>query len=227
MTQNRNNIIQFRPRKPEPKPKKPKNPNPWLQNRMGYIFVGLVICGFIAVNYLQQKPTEQTLQFAVLGDTAFGNGTTDSSSYRYVSDLLDNNPGITHMVFQDMPGTVDGQTNLEIARLIRDRGISVHLQSDSYIASGAVDLFIGGQKRTMDCGARIGVHSWRTAPGVTADSLGRDPLRTNHERFLKDMGIDKAFYQFTQDSAAPNEIYVLSDAEIERFGLLTLPANCS
>ncbi len=230
MTQNSNNVIQFRQRKPEPKKKPPKSPkrkpNRWLKDRAGYVFVGLILFGFIGANYLRNQPTEHALEFTILGDTAFGNGGTDSSSLSYMKTFLEQHPEITHLVFQYMPGTTDGASNLEIARLIRKRGLTIHLQKNSYIASGAVDLFISGAKRTMECGAQIGVHSWRTAPGINADSLGRDPLRTNHERFLRDMGIDPAFYQFTQDAAPPNDIYVMTQDEIRQFGLLTTPAEC-
>lgn len=227
MTQNRDNVIQFRPRKPEPKSKPPKRPRPAWTNKIGYIFVGFIFLGFLGANYLRHQPTDSSFEFTILGDTAFGNGTTDSSSLSYVSDFFSNHPEITHLVFQNMPGTSDGANNLKIARLIRERGLTVHLQRDSYIASGAVDLFISGARRSMECGAKIGVHSWRTAPGVNADTLGRDPLQANHEKFLRDMGIDPSFYQFTQDAAPPNKIYVLSDDEIHRFGLLSAPAKCS
>lgn len=208
------------------RPEKPARDPSKSSSKAGIFFVLAVVLAAMGLNYLKVKPAENTLAFKVLGDTAFGNGSTDNTSLAYMTGFLKEYPDVTHLVFQNMPGTSDGATNLKIAELIRKRGLSTHIQSDSYIASGAVDLFIAGSERTMECGARIGVHSWRSAPGVDADSLGRDPLKQNHEKFLSNMGVDPAFYSFTQEAAPPQDIYILKMEEITRFGLLTKAANC-
>ncbi len=200
--------------------RKPRNYGLWL--------ILAIFVGAIGLNYLSvQSATPEKLEFRVLGDTAFGNGPTDASSYEYVATFLKNHPKVTHLVFQDMPGTSSGEINLEIARLIRQRGMSIHLEKDSVIASGAVDLFVAGTKRTMECGAKIGVHAWRAGTGRKADDMHRDPLQSTFEDFLVEMGLDRSFYQFKQDAAPPSGMYFMTQKDIERFGLLTEPANCS
>ena len=124
-----------------------------------------------------------------------------------------------------MPGTKNADMNIRIAREIRKRGLKTHLPKNGFIASGAVDLFLAGTQRTMDCGGMIGVHSW----GLTGDRTGRispktigvDRRQKFHEKFLRDMGIDPAFYVFTREAAEPNDLHFMSAEEISRFGLLT------
>jgi len=78
----------------------------------------------------------------------------------------------------------------------------------------------------MDCGARIGVHGWRVAPGRTAETMATDPFAAGHQSFLREMGIDPAFYDFTNTAAPAHDIHIMSAQEIESWGLLTTPANC-
>lgn len=191
----------------------------------------IVLIGVLAALAITQamRGPDDALWFDVEGDTAYGYGTTYSSSLSDFQSFLRKNPDVKTLVLKDMPGTVDSQTNISIARLIRREGLSTHLERDSEIASGAVDLFIAGKERTMECGARIGVHSWSISnegamietPAIHPRNLGVDRFQRFHERFLIDMGVDPAFYVFTRDSAAPDQIYVLKEDEIERFGLLT------
>lgn len=194
----------------------------------GVLVIIAIVLGALALNYVNMRPAEnQSLEFRVLGDTAFGNGTSDRTSLAYFSQFLAAHPKVKHLIFQNMPGTSAGMDNLEIARLIRKRGLSVHLEKDSVIASGAVDLFMAGTKRTMECGAKIGVHGWETGEGRNSDNLRRDPLQSTFEEFLAEMGYDPDFYQFKQDAAPPSGMYFLNQREISRFDLLTEPANCS
>ena len=112
-------------------------------------------------------------------------------------------PYVDTLVFKKMPGTQDADSNLKLAYDIRRRGLNTHIESNSVIASGAVDLFLAGNKRTMDCGALIGVHSWSVAGGrstirISPTDMGIDRRQKYQEKFLSDMGIDPAFYAFTR-----------------------------
>ena len=171
------------------------------------------------------QPQDGLLAFEVEGSFAFGNGVTKTDSAGVVRKLMRNHPDVTTLVFQYMPGTQNADANLKIAHDIRRNGLAVHLQSDSRIASGAVDLFLAGESRTMDCGAKIGVHSWAISGhkggNFNPKSMGRDSRQRIQERFLRTMGIDPAFYAFTRDAAGPDEIYILKPADIARFGILT------
>ena len=186
----------------------------------------LAIMAITAI-YQATRPDSGLLKFIRFGDTAYGHGGTNSMSVAQVARFLDDNPDLETLVLGYMPGTSDADMNLRIARDIRRRGMHTHLTKRSYIASGAVDLFLAGTKRTMECGARIGVHSWSSYDGTYYPAvIGRDPRQKTHEKFLSEMGIDQAFYVFTREAAPPQDIYLLKPADIERFGLLTQASNC-
>jgi len=195
-----------------------------MQNKTRLAFAMIAI--MIGVTLFISNRKTSDLRIFVDGDTAVLSGVTNKISYREMKRFLRKNPQIEHLVLGDMPGTVNSASNLRIARLIRKNGLTTHLRRDSRIASGAVDLFISGTKRTMECGALIGVHSWGLPGNLSPNDMGRDDSRSIHEKFLKDMGVDPSFYVFTRDAAEPEEIYVLKSDEIIRFGLLTKPSNC-
>lgn len=192
------------------------------KTRIAFGLVGIMI--FLAFYWAEKS--DGTLSFRVKGDTAYVYGGTNSTSYGVTKDFLNENPDVQHLVLRIMPGTEDAETNLRIARLIRERGLTTHLERRSRIASGAVDLFIAGSKRTMECGALIGVHSWSFDGKIGPKDIGVDRNQSLHEGFLDDMGIDTAFYVFTREAAPPEDIYFMQYGEIERFGLLTEPAGC-
>lgn len=192
------------------------------------------IGALFAVNKAMQ-PDAGLMKFKVSGDVAYGYGTTKSRSLSDFRAFLRDNPQVRTLVLRNMPGTQDGTTNTKIARLIRKEGLNTRLESNSFIASGAVDLFLAGNQRTMACGALIGVHSWAyygddngivRGPSFHPANMGSDPYQKDHEKFLSDMGIDPAFYAFTRDAALPEDLHFLTGEEIARFRLLTAPANC-
>ena len=184
----------------------------------------ILILGAVAV-YGRLQPDNGLLKFRVKGERAYGYGDTTAMSVSMVRNFLSDNPQLSTLVLKKMPGTRDADMNIRIAREIRKRGLNTHLDSNSFIASGAVDLFLAGVERTMECGALIGVHSW----GLTGDRTGQISPRTIgvdrrqkfHEDFLRDMGIDPDFYVFTREAAPPDDLYFLTPDDIARFGLLT------
>ena len=194
--------------------------------RQQLIVFALLLIGACVAVYNVTRPGHGTIRFTVDGQTAYVYGGTDSTSYGVTKRFLDENPQINHLVLKRMPGTVDADTNLRIARMIRERGLTTHVERNSYIASGAVDLFLSGRERTMDCGAKIGVHSWsyhsQNNIGVfSPKNLGSDRRQGIQEKFLREMGIDPRFYAFTRDAADADEIYILLPKDLARFDLLT------
>ena len=186
----------------------------------------LLLIGAAVAVYQVTRPGYGQIRFEVQGQTAYVNGGTNSKSYGVVKAFLDDNPQVNHLVLERMPGTKDADTNLHIARLLRKRGLSTHVTKDSYIVSGTVDLFLAGVERTMDCGGLIGVHSWsytgRNGIGVfSPKNIGYDQRRKLQEHFLKEMGIDPAFYEFTRDAADADEIYILEEDDLRQYDILT------
>lgn len=200
-----------------------------------YLVAGLIVLMLGTAIHKASRPDAGLLKFRVADGYAYGNGITKGRSLDDFRRFLRENPDVHTLVLGKMSGTQDLVTNTKIARLIRKRGLNTHLNAGSYIASGAVDLFLAGERRTMDCGALIGVHSWRQATPddalirgaeISPRTVGVDRHQASQERFLTEMGVDPAFYVFTREAAPPDDIYLLKTEDINRFGILTEPSYC-
>ena len=204
---------------PEPEPTR-RRPRP-----VG-ILIALALVAMLVWESIN-RPPDASGRFALIvnGETALAYGSTDSHSYDDVERVLDANPQVDRVILRNVPGTSDMGENVRIARLFRDRGIDTHLTRTSYIASGGVHLFLGGEERSMECGARLGVHSWASEDArgrlVQPSTLGYDPAAGFMDAFHLEMGVDEGFHAFTVEAAPHEDIHILSGDEIERFGLLT------
>ena len=190
----------------------------------------LAIGAAVAISRAMQ-PDLGLLEFTVKDDRAYGNGYTDDRSIAIVRDLVKEHPQVDTLVLKRMSGTRDSARNILIARDIRKNRLNTHLEKNSIIASGAVDLFLSGETRTMECGALIGVHSWSITGRmdhirISPKDMGYDRSQKYHEKFLTDMGIDPAFYAFTRAAAEPEDMHYMSVEEINRFGLTSEPLDC-
>ena len=195
-------------------------------NKRNWFIFALVFAALVVTALVQDPINRSRLEFVVKGETAYVFGATDEWSLGTFKRFRKRNPDVKTLVLKGMSGTRDADTNIKIARLIREQGLDTHLDADSYIASGAVDLFLAGKNRTMACGAQIGVHAWQSQMGFSPRDVKWDTRQGYQERFLLDMGIDPEFYAFTRAAAPPEGIYVLSPDDINRFNLLSSPLKC-
>jgi hypothetical protein len=191
-----------------------------------FVIIGVMLIGGAVAIRGALEPREPTIVFKVEGERAYVFGTTDSYSGFVVRDLVRENPQVTTLILQAMPGTEDMTTNTRIARDIRNAGLATHVPADGRIASGAVDWLAAGVTRTIDCGAMVGVHSWGNAVGGRGDQTFYDPQALMQRDFLDDMGVDPGFYRFTKDAAGPDDIYWMTPAEMVRFDLLSEDPGC-
>lgn len=158
----------------------------------------------------------------VQDNVAFAYGRTDAASYNDILAQLEQNPQIDTIILRHVAGTYHLGVNNRIAQLIRSRGIKTRLEKRSFVASGGVDLFLAGVERTMECGARLAVHSWRDErTGVTPDQLSSDPLERLMIDFHHSLGIGPDYYPFTRNAAPHDKLYYLSQDDVRRFGLIT------
>jgi len=173
------------------------------------------------------KPYDHDLTFEVQGDSAVVRGTTDSHSHNLVKNFVRENPGVDTLILQSMPGTQDMDTNRRVVMDIRAAGLATHVPADGRIASGAVDWFIAGSPRTIDCGALIGVHSWGTKIGERGDKTLYDGQLRTQRFFLDKMDVNPDFYQFTRAAAGPDDIHWLTVEEMLRYKLISEDPGCA
>jgi len=197
---------------PIPKPKRSR----WA------VVIVLLLAAMFVWEAIQPRPDPEARFNLVVEDTiAYAYGGTDADSFADVRRQLDANPQIDTIVLKHIPGTKHLGENTRIAQMIRARGINTHLERNSFIASGGVDLFLAGQTRTMECGAQIGVHSWQDSPGESPRTLGFDPLEDRMASFHASLDVDPAFYAFARDAAPHQPLYFLSPDDRKQVNLLT------
>ena len=118
-------------------------------------------------------------------------------------------------------GSLDDQAVLRMGYFLRDRGMDTHLTAQSEIYSGAVDLFLAGNRRSMARGAVIGVHSWADGFGEGTGYPRDAREHAGNVAYFRDMLGSDAFYWFTLQAAPSSGIHEMTPGEIARFGLLT------
>ncbi|HEY9178098.1 MAG TPA: hypothetical protein VIN07_10425 [Flavipsychrobacter sp.] len=91
------------------------------------------------------------------GDLVMNGASATNTPYHF-DNIIRDNPNAKLLIMQDCPGSDDDDANLLAARKIRKAGLSIHATATSELASGAVDMFFAGIKRTIEPGGEI----WRT-----------------------------------------------------------------
>jgi hypothetical protein len=150
-------------------------------------------------------------------------GTINGDTPDQLKTVLNTYPDITTIVMLYCPGSSDDEANIPMARQVRALGLNIHLTASSDIASGCVDFFLAGSQRTMERGAKIGVHSWyddddqKDATDYPADS----PEHEMNRKYIEDMLGSDAFYWFTINAASADDMYYMTEQEIIQYQLLT------
>ena len=159
--------------------------------------------------------------FTVDGEQAVMSGIIDGTTPERVEELIDEHPEVTTIVMQEVDGSADDEANVMAARLVRQHGFYTHVPADGMIASGGVDFFLAGVERTVDTGAKLGVHSW-AGNDVTGDQVPRDdPQHKLYLDYYAEMGIPAEFYWFTLQAAPAEDIHYMTSAEIAQYQITT------
>ncbi|MFA0115793.1 alpha/beta hydrolase [Vibrio sp. 10N.261.46.E11] len=164
---------------------------------------------------------ERSLTFYVKGDTAILSGVVCSGSPDAFEDMLNQNPQVTMLEFKNINGSADDEANTELGLMVREAGMNSHIGSSGLIASGGTDLFLAGVKRTVEAGAKIGVHSWSSNDGLNGSLLPKNHFE--HERYLgyyETLNIDSSFYWYTLEAAKPEGMHYMSRAELVQYGVI-------
>ena len=160
-------------------------------------------------------------RFEVRGEEIWMNEEINSKTYDQFTQLIAENPQVTTLVEEIVPGSMDDDTMIKLAYFVREQGLNTHLLAHSQIDSGGVDLFLAGVERTMENGAHIGVHSWSDGIREAADFPKGAPEHEQNRKYIEEMLGNDAFYWFTIYAAPSDGIYEMSETEIEQYGLLT------
>lgn len=170
-----------------------------------------------------EEPRGTRLYMDVRGDLLFVKGVINTRSHSRMYRVLEEAPDVHTVVLTHIPGSAHDEVNLALGRMLRAMGMTTYLPTQGEIASGGTDLFLAGQQRHVERGARIGVHSWSTNDGETGDTLPRD--HPAHERYLtyyRAIDIPEDFYWYTLQAAPPEDIHWMTEAEMHQYFVYTV-----
>ncbi len=160
------------------------------------------------------------------GNRAVMSGAVGAGTLEQVAHLVTWHPEVDTLVLADVPGSVDDDALRAIGRLVREVALGTEVPADGFAGSGGVDLFAAGTRRVVGAGATLAVHAWEDpGEGVSADAIPPGDARHRpYLDYLSEMLGDVAgpdFYFFTINAAGPDDLHLLTEAEIERYGLAT------
>ncbi len=159
----------------------------------------------------------------VEGDKLYVMDLLNSKTFGQMQEIISTNPQVDTLVFTAMPGSIDDEVTFKMGRWIRSKELNTHLTAQSVIASGAVDLFVSGVERTMEDGAKIGVHSWDDGSKEAADFPRDSTEHDLNKDYIVAMNVPEEFYWFTIYEAPADAIHWMSHTEINKYKLLTAP----
>lgn len=163
--------------------------------------------------------------FRVIDDnTVEMNGDITSSTLNDFNSLIENYPNIETINLNQAPGSADDETNLLVSKRVYDLGIATHIVDNGEIASGAVDFFLAGVRRTKGENTKIGVHSWSNGSQEATDfPVGHEEHQLYIDYYVS-VGFTQQeaedFYYFTINAAPSADIHWMTEAEIEQYNVL-------
>jgi len=184
-------------------------------------------------------PVGEPATFTVDGDRIIVRGTLGPTTSERLQAALDENPDARTLVMTNVPGTVDAAQSDQVARTIRRANLGTCVPDNGFIASGAVEFFLGGSVRQIaPSNQGVVVHGWITEQCLptgmcpeTPDAEGcirgaelpmDDPM---HEPFLdvyRDLGQPTEFYFWIFEQATSFcQPHFMTLADLEMFSFET------
>lgn len=157
-------------------------------------------------------------------DTIYMKGVIYSNTLKDIQQVFNENPTITTLVMEDVPGSIDDEINLVASQEIRKYHINTYIPKNGMVASGGTDMFLAGEKRAVHYTAKLGVHSWAGMDSVALD-FPKDHVE--HKKYLDyyvDMNIPLDFYWYTLEAAPADDIHWMTTEEIEKYNVVTTNA---
>lgn len=166
---------------------------------------------------------KSSTQFTVDEDKLYMDGYICSKTPDHLKKIIAENPQIKTIVMKEVTGSLDDEANLPMAKWVREQGLDTYLTKESDVESGGTDFFLAGNKRTMERGAKIGVHSWaEVGSGIEAKDLPKDhPDHEMNRKYIEDMLGKDDFYWYTIYAAPAEGMYFMNEDEILKYNMVT------
>ena len=146
----------------------------------------------------------------------------DARALNAFDEAVEANPNVKQLIFDFVPGSVDDESNLLLARRVRELELSTIIPESGLTASGGTDLFLAGIERSISSSACVGVHTWGDESVEIGSEVRKDhPIHQMYLEYYREMGIPTSFYWFTLDAAGPDDSHWMSVGEIESYRMTT------
>jgi hypothetical protein len=206
-----------------------------MKNNFYYTFVCIAI-SFLVISCSSDddKSNSSRTQFGIFKvledqETVVMNGVIDTPTLNNFNTMVAQYPNIDQININEVEGSANDEINLLVSKRVYDLNISTHLNDNGLIASGGVDFFLAGVRRTMGTNTQIGVHSWggedENGQTVTATDF---PVGHEHHlpyiNYYVSVGFTQQdaeeFYYFTINAAPAEGIHWMTAEEIENYNIL-------
>ena len=185
--------------------------------KRAFLWLGGLAAVVAATGGLLWLATSGAAQFRVEGDRLYLGGTLNLAGNERFETLIEENPGLTTLILEDIPGGADITASLQKGLRIRNIGLRTAIASGATVVGDGVYLFLAGVERTMGAGATLQLEDW-ALQGLRAGDMARDaPAHEERRRYVTDMLGDDALYWMMVDDTGR----VIGADEAARLGLLT------
>lgn len=158
-------------------------------------------------------------------ETIMLDGVINTKSLVEFNKLYEANKTVKQIKIKNCDGSINDEINLQLSKRVHDLKLNTHLMDNGKIASGGVDFFLAGIKRTAGKNTKIGVHAWSDGVKSATDFDKGHPNHQPYIDYYKYIGFTdaeaKAFYYFTINAATADNIHWMTADEITKYKMLT------
>ncbi len=193
------------------------------------LFIGLslslVSCRVFRFSEFREMERSNIFSVSEVDNCFILNGVINSSALRSFKTLCQIYPDIKKINIVNCDGSINDDVNLQLAAYVHEKGFNIHLMDNAEIASGGVDFFLAGIKRTCGDNTKIGVHSWSEGRLQATDLAEGHKYHQEYIDYYRTIGFTQQqaedFYYFTIYAAPPEEVHWMTEKEILYFKLIT------
>ncbi|WP_416915668.1 MAG: hypothetical protein ACMUJJ_01240 [Roseicyclus sp.] len=154
--------------------------------------------------------------FRVEGSVLHMSGPVSGAAADRLDRLLEENTGLTVLALGDIPGADDVNWVTGMGRLIRSAGLETRVEGQ--VVNDAIFLFLGGATRSMAGGALVlQSDAAQRQAGVAVDQS--TAAEGDRLRYVEAVLGAPDFADFMSETRASGAQYILTEADIARFGL--------
>ena len=177
--------------------------------------LGLTSCEGLKLAFQKKKPA----RYEVVGNKAYLKGTLGHKGYKNTVKMISENPQVSYIVLDDIPGCVNDYYNQQTCYLIKEKNIQTIALAGAQISDGGSDFLFSGLNPLVSDSSYVGVSGWKTR-GKEAVEL--DKKHEDHKFFTKfydSININSDLYWYTLDKASSDEIYWMPYKDITNMNL--------